>query len=216
MADFDLIPPDFHHLLWFKAKIRHFAVALGGLLLLVVATYAGMHWATQNNAAAIAQLQSKKNVTDHQRLELSQLVSNQALMQGQLDFLRGLQGGVPARQMFHSIDRSIDPGRVWLQQIEYRREGRAVNPGENTLPVGSLLVQPLQETAQSGGWTIESRMKLRGQATDHVALSNFVDRLYQQGEVQDVRIVSTSLAREAGIVEFDLVVLVNNALGTPS
>ena len=52
-------------------------------------------------------------------------------------------------------------------------------------------------------------MKIRGQAKDHSALSGFVRRLYQQPEIQDVRILNTAVAAGSRYVDFNLAIVVN-------
>ena len=51
---------------------------------------------------------------------------------------------------------------------------------------------------------------IRGQARDHSALSRFVRRLFEQPEIQDIRILNTSLADNREFVDFNLAVTVNS------
>jgi hypothetical protein len=54
-------------------------------------------------------------------------------------------------------------------------------------------------------------MTIQGQARDHSALSGFVRRLFEQTEIDDVRIRRTSLNRsnQSGVVDFDLAIVLN-------
>jgi hypothetical protein len=53
-------------------------------------------------------------------------------------------------------------------------------------------------------------MTIKGQAKDHAALSRFVRKLFEQPEIQDVRILNTSRLSDERIVNFDLAVTVNS------
>ena len=57
-------------------------------------------------------------------------------------------------------------------------------------------------------------MKIAGQAQDHVALSEFVQRLIKQPAIRDVRVRNTSLRRFTleTVVDFDLAIVINSAV----
>ena len=58
---------------------------------------------------------------------------------------------------------------------------------------------------------VQTNMTIRGQARDHSALSGFVQRLFAQPEIDDVRIRRTSLISDdrAEAVDFELAIVLN-------
>ena len=53
-------------------------------------------------------------------------------------------------------------------------------------------------------------MTIRGQVRDHSALSRFVRRLFEQPEIEDIRIFNTALSGDREFVNFNLAVTVNS------
>jgi len=58
-------------------------------------------------------------------------------------------------------------------------------------------------------------MTIRGQALDYSALSGFVSRLLERPEIEDVRVLRSTLKkqRDSRLVEFNLAVTVANGTG---
>jgi hypothetical protein len=94
---------------------------------------------------------------------------------------------------------------------EYERSDNVVELQPNSARTGYYIVLS-DKTEQDVGvaWEIKTRMTIKGQARDHSALSRFVRQLYEQAEVQDVRILNTSLVKTDSVVNFDMVVTINS------
>lgn len=217
MSSFDLIPEDYHQMLWWRDNGLKCLFAVGILLLLATVSYASMYYLIDNKNAEIEAMQSKKHISEQQRNALTALVAQQDKLQSYLDFLQGLRGGVPAPEMFVSIDHAMPSSGVWFQSWDFQRAGFVVEADDLVRSNGYFILLPKDgEGNEPETWKIETHMNVRGRATDHAALSHFVSQLFQQAEVNDVRILDTTLAQGGTLVNFNLVITVNNAAGLTS
>lgn len=159
-------------------------------------------------------LEQQRAVTVQQRAELEQLDARKRELTQQLTVLNGLRSGAPARMVFQAIDRALANNQLWFVDWEFRRAGVIVPEDQaHTVETGYFIVVPKdQAVGAPGEWGVQTHMTIRGQALDHAALSRFVDRLFAQDAVVDVRVQRTSLRRqrETDVVEFDMTVVLNS------
>ena len=89
----------------------------------------------------------------------------------------------------------------------------AVDAAEEAVNTGYFIVVPAgSSTRQEETWKIETQMNIQGQALDHSAMSEFVLNLTLQPEIENVRIVNTSLRKsnnETKLVDFSLDIIVS-------
>jgi hypothetical protein len=215
MAEIDLIPTDYRNRIWLLGRAR--AVVSGALALgLLQLVLAGLiHYRSGALDARVAALESRQAITQQQRAKLEQLDNSREDLENRLALLAGLRGGAAARDMFEAVDRAMVKGEVWFLDWEFNRDGSVVEPPKQTGSNGYFIVIPAGAGEKTtAAWKIDTNMRIRGQASDHSALSRFVRRMYQQPEIQDVRIIDTVLAANSRNVNFNLAVTVNTRAGS--
>ena len=215
-ADIDLIPNDYRarHA---KARIvKCYATTLVPLLLVGGLSYGFLRYHTSELEREVEDLQQRTLVSSQQRDQITKLRKIADDFQGQLTMLGRLRSGGQALDMFTTIDRAIPPGEVWFRMWTFRRAGFVIEGDSSEVNRGYFVVIPANsDPSSSDRWQIETHMDIKAQARDHSALSKFVQRLFNQPRIQDVRIVNT--ARRSydndSVVDFDLRVIVRSAAG---
>ena len=214
MANFDLIPQEYRHERWLRAWARQIGVV--AVIVIAFGTVASVVLARQvsgvQEQAKI--LEEQREVTAQQQAELEMLGRQESSLSRQLAMLAGLRSGAPAEALFVTIDRALAQTEVWFLNWQFQRAGVLV-PEEDaaTVETGYFIVVPEGKKVRSGNeWTVETHMTISGQAQDHDALSRFVQGLFKQNVVVDVRVQKTALSRQANadVVDFDLAVVLNS------
>jgi hypothetical protein len=161
-------------------------------------------------AVEISALQSRQQISAQQSETLALLNSKKTNFERQLSLLTGLRSGAAAPAMFRTIDNALAGNEVWFLDWGFQRAGHAVEKKPETVNTGYFIVVTDDDGSGEEAWMIETHMTIKGQAKDHAALSRFVRKLFEQPEIQDVRILNTSRLSDERIVNFDLAVTVNS------
>ncbi len=212
MTDIDLIPQAYHTRRWQSRWIIYTAISLAGLVGIIVSGSFAIDAATDNARTKVAALQRQQTITTQQRADLEKLGSEKADLEGQFRLLSGLRSGAAAEKMFITVDRALTGDDVWFLKWQFQRAGVVVNGEDRTVNTGYFIVVPDGvDRADADDLRVQTHMTIQGQARDHSALSGFVRRLFEQTEIDDVRIRRTSLNRsnQSGIVDFDLAIVLN-------
>ena len=215
MSEVDLIPAQYRDMLLRRRWITLSLIALTVLLCVSVSAYAAVGFVTKRIDADIAQLQEQKAISTQQRDELAGLLDREAELQQQWELLNGLRSGAAAEAMLEMIDRSLSGDDVWFVSLQFRRAGIVVEQAPETVNTGYFIVVPKGAAAKKPeSWQIQTHMTITGQSRDHAALSGFVKRLFQQPEVDDVRVMKTALRRytTTRVVDYDLAIVVNSSV----
>jgi len=210
MADIDLIPQDYRTRLWLQYSVKRMALVVVFLLGITIAAFVVLNRLAAGVDRDIVRLQQQQAITTRQREALTQLNETRKNLEQRLRLLNGLRSGASAETMFITIDRSLMAGEVWFQDWQFQRAGSAVAEPAEPASNGYFIVMS-NSGSPPEAWKIETHMTIRGQARDHSALSRFVRRLYEQPEIQDIRILNTSLASNREFVDFNLAVTVNTS-----
>jgi len=211
MTDIDLIPAEYRNRIWLQGRAREVGGVVTLLVVALLLILAILHHQAVKANIRISGLQSQQAITAQQREQLTQLDGSRIELENRLALLDGLRSGVAASAMFVTIDRAMGKGDVWFQTWEFKRAGSVVERKQQATSNGYFIVMPATNgTESTEAWKIETHMKIHGQAKDHSALSGFVRRLYQQPEIEDVRIINTTVAGENQFVDFNLAVTVNS------
>lgn len=213
MSEIDLIPDDYRAMLFRKRWLKLFVVTVSLLFIVSLGSYGGLGFMTNRILSDIEQLQNQKAISTQQRTELAQLRDKETELKQQWDLLNGLRTGAAAETMLEMIDRSLPGNDVWFLSWQFRRAGIVVDTPPATVNTGYFVVVPQGKAAtKPDAWQIQTHMTIKAQARDHAALSEFVKQLFQQSEVEDVRVVRTTLRRyiSASVVDFDLAIVVNS------
>jgi hypothetical protein len=215
MAEIDLIPTDYRKRIWLRGRARAVVAVTLVLGLLQLATAGLIHYRSGTLDTRVAALESRQAITRQQHAKLALLDTTRKELESRLALLAGLRGGAAARTMFEAVDRALVKNEIWFLDWEFNRDGSVVEPPGQTASNGYFIIIPAGKDAKkSAAWKIDTNMRIRGQASDHSALSRFVRRMYQQPEIQDVRIINTVLATNSRNVNFNLAVTVNTRAGS--
>ena len=212
MSDIDLIPQAYHTRRWQSRWIVYAAISLAGLIAILVSGSFVIDTATDYARTNVAALQRQQTITAQQRADLEKLGSEKADLEGQFRLLSGLRSGAAAEKMFVTVDRALTGDDVWFLKWQFQRAGVVVEGEARTVNTGYFIVVPDGvDQAAADELRVQTHMTIQGQARDHSALSGFVRRLFEQTEIDDVRIRRTSLNRsnQSGVVDFDLAIVLN-------
>jgi len=215
-ADIDLIPNDYRarHA---KARIvKRYASTLIPLLLVSQLAFGFLRYHSSEVEREVEELQQRTLVSSQQRDQITNLRAIADDFQGQLTMLGRLRSGGQALDMFTTIDRAIPPGEVWFRTWTFRRAGFVIEGDSKEVNRGYFVVIPANsEASTSQSWQIETHMDIKAQARDHSALSTFVQKLFDQPQIQDVRVVNTARRNyeNTSVVDFDLRIVVRSAAG---
>ena len=143
------------------------------------------------------------------------LTEQRAEYERRWSLLRGLRAGASMQDIFSLVDQALLPGDLWFVDWTFRRAGVIVNGEQRGIETGYFIIvadQPGQPSTDT--MSVETHMTISGQARDHQALSTFVRSLFEQEEVLDVNVQRTSQSQFANtrVVNFDLTIVLNNAL----
>ncbi len=213
MAELDLIPEDYRKRLGRRAEIRQYAVAFA-ILNVVILGSAGLFGQLSRQAnEEIQELKTQSAITEQQQTQLEQLSSQQKEYEQRWSLLRGLRAGAAIEDIFTIIDGAIVSDDLWFENWSFRRAGVVVDGETRGIETGYFVI--VSEDEQSGenpDWQVETHMVLEGRALDHQALSTFVRALFEQPDIKDVSVQSTSLTSYANgrVVSFDLTIILNS------
>ena len=210
MADIDLIPQDYRARLQLQSGVKRTIIVMVLMVIIAAALFAVFNYLATAVERDIATLQQRQAITTQQHEALTQLNEKKKSLDHQLELLNGLRSGASAPAMFIAIDRAITGGDVWFQDWQFQRAGSSVEEPAEPASNGYFIIMPASSGKQAAAWKIETHMTIRGQARDHSALSRFVRQLFEQPEIQDVRILNTSLVANREFVDFNLAVTVNS------
>jgi len=216
MNDLDLIPAEYRTRQAHKRSIGLLLATAGSLIVAALGSYFALAYLTKQVRSDVETLLTQQAITKQQRTDLEQLSAYKTELQQQLALLNGLRSGAAAETMFVTIDRALVDDELWFLRWQFQRAGVIVSEEEKGVETGYFIVVPRNKFGakqdQSQPWQVETHMTIKGQASDHSALSKFVRRLFQQPEIADVRLHKTSLRRysTAQVVDFDLDVVLNS------
>lgn len=219
MHEIDLVPAEYHHQRLMSGWLKKAGVALLLLSALIISAFVWLKFESGELQQQIEQLQSKKDITSTHRVQLEKLNQKKNDLDQQLKLLAGLRSGAAAEQMFVTIDRALPQKNVWITSWRFRRAGTPVERVDESVNTGYFIVIPQgkgnKKQGQKETWKIETQMMIKGQSMDHAALSEFVLNLTRQGEIEDVRVVSTQLAEinRVKLVNFNLEIIVSSLRG---
>ena len=216
MNEIDLFPEDLRKRLLFTRWFKLTGYALVLLTIVFVAAFVLLREANAQIDEQIQHFQSQREITNANRKQLEQLNQQKSDLKQQLDLLTGLRSGASAEQMILMIDRALPGPEVWLTNWKFRRAGTPVGDAREEVNTGYFIVITADNRNKEETWKIETRMTIRGQALDHVAMSRFVLNLTQQPEIENVRIVSSrqTEVKRIKLVDFSLDIVVSARYGS--
>jgi cell division protein FtsB len=213
MAELDLIPDDYRSRLKQRAEVRKYVIAFS-ILNVLVFVFAGVLGQLSTQASVrIEELKSQSAITEQQQSQLEQLSTEQKEYEQRWSLLRGLRAGAAVEDIFKIIDQALVNDDLWFEDWSFRRAGVVVDGETRTVETGYFVIVSAEEqSAEPLEWQVETHMVLEGRALDHQALSTFVRSLFEQPDIKDVSVQSTSLTNYANgrVVSFDLTIVLNS------
>lgn len=216
MSEIDLIPSEYRSRLWQRYALKILGLSSSAIVATTAVAAGAFSSTTSRIESQIADLEAQRAVTSQQRAELEALNGQQIEFEQQLDLLQGLRSGAAADAMFVTVDRALEDHGVWFTRWQFQRAGVLVAEQQNEVYSGYFIVVPEGEVGNGdSNWQVETRMTIEGQAIDHSALSEFVDGLFAQPEIVDVRVQKTLLRSypRMDVVDFALAIVLNSNVG---
>lgn len=213
MAELDLIPEDYRNRLKRSAQLRQYVIAFAILNIVILASAGLLGQLSKQASVRIQALKSQSAITEQQQLQLEELSAQQNEYEQRWSLLRGLRAGAAVEDIFRIIDRALINDDLWFENWSFRRAGVVVDGETRGVETGYFVIVPADEqSGETPAWQVETHMVLEGRALDHQALSTFVRALFEQPDIKDVSVQSTSLTDYANgrVVSFDLTIILNS------
>jgi hypothetical protein len=213
MAELDLIPEDYRNRLKQRAEVRRYVIAFAILNTVILASAGAFGQLSKQASVRIQELKSQSAITEQQQLQLEQLSTEQKEYEQRWSLLRGLRAGAAVEDIFKIIDRALVNDDLWFENWSFRRAGVVVDGETRGIETGYFVIVAADEqSGETPEWQVETHMVLEGRALDHQALSTFVRALFEQPDIKDVSVQSTSLTDYANgrVVSFDLTIVLNS------
>ena len=210
MGEIDLIPRDYRERVIIYGWGRRLSVIFTLFLALSIAVYVVLDVANRRLEKNVELLQNKQQSVAQARDLLNEVREHRDVSKHQWELLYKLRDSTAAAKMFEIIDRAILAGDIWFLNLEFIRSGAIREIPSGSSDTEYFIMLPDNKTGEA--WVINTKMKIKGSASNHSSLSRFVRRLYEQPEVKDVRILNTSITDPARAVSYDLVVTLSSHL----
>lgn len=219
MSDFDLIPEDYKYWQWQRRCLKRTAAAVLATLLVVVVLTAYLRSEAARHSAIMIDLQRQQAMSRIEQEQMTRLVESERLLQAHWTLLEGFRGGARIQSVLTAVDESLSGDDVWFLNLRFQRLVEKVERNRTT-QADDYLIEFTNHLAgnQPESWSIDTQLSISGQARDHSALSEFVQRLGSRNEVLEVKIARTSLTtvNDIDIVEFNIQVRIDNRTGLHS
>ena len=213
MAEFDLIPQDYRQLQRLRQQIKLYAIIYIIPVLAIVVGKVEMGRHINELGKTVSNFEQKRLIMQQQQQRLSDLKKKKSKFEGRVKILHSLRDGPAVEQMFLVIDRALVNG-TWFKKWSFRHAGE-LNYVKKTEEINTgyfIIVKDEANPNRDQIWRFRTNMEISGQAVNHTVLAGLVDNLATSPEIDDVKILKTSLTKYiAGeVVNFDLAVTVNN------
>lgn len=200
MAEIDLIPQDYRYWLWQRRYLQRLGIAALVFVALSFMLWQGLQYYVASIEKELVVLEQQQNEKRLLQTEISQLGDQNKAVQRRLQLLESLRGGTGPQATLRAIDQALPGDMVWFTELSFERQ-QVVMPSANLpLPHGALRVDLNGESL-----ALAVIVSVEGQASDHAALSTFVDKLRMQKDVAAVKLLNTS-SENGSVIEFALTV----------
>ena len=213
MHELNLIPASYME----RLKIKRWCQLFWCVFASVLAIVFGLRFAIINKTMAlntkieIRQIDKQSSINQQQKYNA--LVAVEVKLKKEREILNGLRGGPSAKQILLAVDR-VMPDDVWFTQWSFNRAGEITPVQPATVQTGYFIIIPQDANGSPNqqAWKLNTHMEISGQARNHSSLSGFIRNLINQPEIDDVKVINTSLRSytSSQVVEFNLVVIINN------
>ncbi|MEZ5595579.1 MAG: hypothetical protein R3E84_04175 [Pseudomonadales bacterium] len=197
MSEFNLIPPEY----FARARQRRLMLlsACGGVLLVLlcgVGIGASGYLLSQRDAE-LQTLRQQKALSELQQQRLTWLQEQKQKLQAEQRLLASLSGGRPVGEALAIVEAAAAPNGVRFESLAVRRAGIRAEGADVRPPLAFTGSGAIMEFPAS--WDSLTQMTLQGEAKDHAALSGFVQALFREKGIEDVKIQRSGQV-EKGVV----------------
>lgn len=195
MREMDLIPADYREQQVMRKCLMAFLAAMLTLILCVILGRIAIGVKTQNANSEITRLNENSASLREYQQEIDALNKEQMQLNHELAFVEMLNEGGQARLVFQILDQALDDQIVlmaWAYEAQDLIDRESSEAAALNEPISGL----------------HARIIARGEAGKHAALTGFVERLSENEQVHEVRVVQSAMADPAlGTVRFELEIL---------
>jgi Tfp pilus assembly protein PilN len=208
MSEFNLIPEEYFAGIR-KRRLMLLAISAGiAVVTLMGGSIGAAHYVLAEREHELQLLRQQKALSVQQQAQLTQLQQDRNRLQSDLRLLSSLQSGAPVTRVIAAVEKAAQPSGVSFESWAFMRSG--IRAGEDTeAKPPSYYALSMAEQGFPADWESLAQMAIEGRAKDHAALSSFVQRLFEQPDIEDVRIQRST--RNLGGVEFNLAIVIATA-----
>lgn len=208
MSDFNLIPEEYFAGLR-RRRLMLMAVSAGiAVVMLIGGSIGAANYVLAERENELQMLREQKALSVQQQQQLTVLQQEKSRLESDLRLLSSLQSGAPVTVIIEAVEKAAEPSGVHFDSWSFMRSGiRAGDDTEARPP--SYYALSMADQGFPATWESLAQMALEGRAKDHAALSTFVQKLFEQPDIEDVRIQKSSQT-ESG-VEFHLAIVIATA-----
>jgi len=215
----DLIPEEYRRALRARRLLQRFGWACLAIAAAVAAASGGFAYFIGKERSALARYKQLQAQSRAQQARLAEVMARKDTAQKQLQALDSLRGGASIASLVDAVDAALD-GRIWFQEFTFSRGGEAAERKAEAGGAGYFVLADKDRRGggwnEGGAWRTRERAEIRGVASDHAALAEFIKRLGGQPRVSDVKLLDTSARSYPGVqvVSFHLAALLGGAAGS--
>ena len=210
----DLIPEDYRRSQRLRKWLRTFCWACAGVAVLIGVGRLGLAYLVRAEQARLEEARRVEAASGTQRARLAQLRARVDKAGQRLRALEILRGPAAIGELFYAVDAAM-AGKVWFSEFGFAREGEIAEARPQAQQVGYFILIPKEKPAGAArgaagtagqAWRSKLRVQIRGQARDHSALAEFIQRFGGQPGIAEVRLVDTSARSYSNlkVVDFQL------------
>ena len=208
MSEFNLIPEEYYAGIRRRRLMLMAMSAAIAVVVLIGGAIGGAHQVLATREGELAQLRMQKALSVQQQERVALLQQEKNRLESDLRLLSSLQSGAPVTTIIQSVEAAAEPAGVHFDSWAFVRSG--IRAGGDTEPrPPSYYALAMADQGFPAARESMAHMTLEGRAKDHAALSTFVQKLFEQPDIEDVRIQRSSQG-ETGVA-FHLAVKVATA-----
>jgi Tfp pilus assembly protein PilN len=191
MADMDMIPRSYRDAL----RVRRTLFAYGGALALVLAAgVAGtgwLHWRLAAEQASLDQLRAASASAEAMRSQVAAAQQRKNSLEQASEALAALHGGGTVARLSGALDAALNE-RTSFSSMHFSRSHELLKaPLPDPLPEGTVQTQGAGTPEY---WRLANRVEINGSATDHAALTQFLDAMSKDPTLSDIRFLNSAAA----------------------
>jgi len=209
MSEFNLIPEEYHRGVRQRRLMLIGISAVVAVLVLCLGSIGGAYYLLDQREAELIVLRQQKALSLQEQDRLTYLQGQKQKLESDLRLLSSLQSPVAVADVVLAVENAARPAGVHFQSWAFRRAGIRTADDPEVRPPSYYVLS--EDKTFPASWESLTHVTIFGEARDHAALSIFVQSLFEQHDIEDVRIQRS--ARNEHGVEFQLAVVMATKVG---